>query len=138
MRSKIHSAQSYMSRMIETMAYHENVKFGIYMISYYDTIEEIPDCCLVSFPDGSKRAFSLSEMQKLALTEEWYVIVNDCNYGVCDHWISIPFRQWLEGYFPQLIRYEGKNKETRGYNRKYPSVSLTKEKNYHKSEVWNS
>lgn len=105
---------------------------------YYDSVKEIPDSCRVHFPDGRTQDMSSSEMRVLANAEEWYVIVNDCNYGVCDHWISIPFSQWVNKYYPRIKQFVNKQKEPFGYCRIHQSVSLTKDKNFRKSEVWNS
>lgn len=122
--------------------YHEKKKWGYGFISCYDSIEEIPDICEVRFPedDGRKpQPMTENEMEKLAWSEkDWYVIVPDHNYGVCDHWISIPFMRWICERYPRINRYVDDRQQTIGYNRQYRSVSLTKDKNFSKSEVWNS
>lgn len=120
--------------------FHENVRFGIGCISYYDKVEEIPDMCVVSFPeeDGRKPAvMNMQGMLALARTEEWYVIAPDHNYGVCDHWVSIPFRRWINERYTRVDEYTDKGK-TIGYKRHYSSVTLTKDKHFSYSEVWNS
>ncbi len=117
--------------------YHENVKFGYAQISYYDRQEEIPDICTVSIPGKGKTEMSYNEMIQFAETEEWYVIVNECNWGVCDHWVSIPFRRWITEYYPKIIQYENNGKII-GYARLNRFVTLTKNKDYWKAEVWNS
>lgn len=121
--------------------YHENVRWGVGYISYYDKVEEIPDMCMVNFPGNDGRnpqVMTMREMLDLAASEEWYVIVGDHNFGVCDHWISIPFNRWINEKYTRIIRYVDDNKNTIGYARQYKSVILTKDKTFHKSEVWNS
>lgn len=121
--------------------YHENVRWGCGLINCYDTIEEIPDMCEVRFPEEYGRKtemMSSKDMLALAGREEWYVVVGDHNYGVCDHWISIPFRRWINERYTRITRYQNEKNETVGYARANISVSLTKNKNFHYSEVWNS
>lgn len=121
--------------------YHEKKKWGIGYISCYDSIEEIPDICKVYFPkeDGREpQSMTTEEMEALAWREKWYVIVGDHNFGVCDHWVSIPFMRWICERYPRIDRYVDERQQTVGYNRKYTSVELTKDKDFHKSEVWNS
>lgn len=115
-------------------------RWGIGYVSCYDTAEEIPDQCKVCFPkEDGREPVMMSEQDMLDLSsrEEWYVIVGDHNYGVCDHWISIPFRRWIAERYPKINRYVDKD-VTIGYNRNYLSVRLTKDKSFHRSEVWNS
>ena len=105
--------------------------------SYYDTIEEMPKTAKVEFPDGSVKEMTESEMYGLS-NEGWYTIMHSCNYGCCDHWTSEKLEKWVRERFNGIIRYVGKYKETIGYNRRSWYVKLTKQKNYFKSEVWNS
>ena len=119
--------------------YHEVTNpFAWPNMSYYDTIEEIPDQCVVCFPDKSRQTLTFDEMISLADSVEWYVIVNDCNYGVCDHWISKPFGKWVRENFPRISRFVDKAGEAIGYRRVNETVHLTKDAHFHKSEVWNS
>lgn len=121
--------------------YHENKRWGIGYVSCYDTAEEIPDKCEVRFPEEDGRepqSMTSKEMENLARNEQWYVIVPDHNFGVCDHWISIPFMQWIYARYPRIDRYVDEKKQTVGYNRHERSVKLTKDKNFRYSEVWNS
>lgn len=121
--------------------YHEHVRWGCGLINCYDTIEEIPDMCEVRFPeeDGRKSEMMTSrQMLALAEREEWYVVVGDHNYGVCDHWISIPFRRWIYERYTKINQYQDEKNKTVGYARSNISVCLTKDKNFHYSEVWNS
>lgn len=121
--------------------YHENKRWGLGCVSCYDTIEEIPDSCIVKFPkeDGREpQSMTKEEMEKLSWQEGWWVIVPDHNYGVCDHWVSIPFSRWICERYPKIDIYEEPKKGIIGYNRHYRSVTLTKDKNFRYSEVWNS
>ena len=106
---------------------------------YYDFPHEIPDECKVSFPDDREpKMMSKKEMRELAEKEEWWVIVHTVNWGSCDHWKSIPFKTWIDKYYPKLNQYVDRNKNTIGYARENRYVKLTKESNYWKAEVWNS
>lgn len=119
--------------------YHEQEKHGLGAYSYYDGIAEIPDRCTVEFPDGRKKVMTGREMMALAANEDWYVVVADHNFGVCDHWISISFLRWVAEWYPRII--EVAIYETGcilGYNRRYHSVTLTHNAHFHYSEVWNS
>lgn len=105
--------------------------------AYYDTIEELPKEATVSFPDGTKKKMTSSEMYKLS-NEGWYTIMASCNWGICDHWDSEPLKVWVEKKFLPILQLVDKNGKTIGYNRSEWNVVLTRNKNYHKSEVWNS
>lgn len=109
--------------------------------AYYDTLEEMPRTAKVYFPDEKEpKELSVNEMNQLS-DEGWYTIMHSVNWGSCDHWISVPLRKWVEEKFERIIHYTSNGKvdgEHVGYNRYEWSVRLTRDKNYWKSEVWNS
>lgn len=106
---------------------------------YWDSIEEIDDQCRVYIPGiNEPKEMTEAEMRRLARDEDWYVIIEDSNFGVCDHWYSIPFMKWIDDYYCRYIKYQQNDKSILGYARKANYVSLTKEKNFSKSEIWNS
>lgn len=113
--------------------YHKGT---IYEYSYYDTIEEMPNVADVYFPD-KKEPVKKTVQEMLELSNEgWYTILHEVNYGCCDHWTSVKLEVWVQKRFNKIVRYSTKNGI--GYNRASWSVHLTKDSNYHKSEVWNS
>lgn len=109
--------------------------------AYYDTLEEMPDVAKVYFPDEKEpREMTIGEMYKLS-NEGWYTIMHTVNWGSCDHWISVPLGKWVDERFKRILHYTSNGKSDGkhvGYNRQAWSVRLTKDKNYWKSEVWNS
>lgn len=114
--------------------YHKGT---LYSHAYYDTIEEMPAVAKVYFPNEKEPVeMTADEMQKLS-DEGWYTILHTVNYGCCDHWSSVRLEVWVRERFNRIVRFENKGRIV-GYNRSDWSVRLTKDKNYHKSEVWNS
>lgn len=106
---------------------------------YWDSVEEIEDVCRVYIPGNNEpRNMTEAEMRQLAAEEEWYVIIEDSNFGVCDHWYAITFGKWIDKYYCQFIRYQRHDKSILGYARESDYVRLTTDKNFRKSEVWNS
>ena len=105
--------------------------------SYYDTLEEMPNVAKVYYPN-QKEPVEMTAEQVCALDDEgWYTIIHECNFGVCDHWTSVKPSKWVKEVFSRIIQYADKDR-TVGYNRNGWSITLTKDANYWKSEVWNS
>lgn len=106
--------------------------------AYYDTLEEMPKVAKVYLPNEKEpKEMTIDEMYKLS-DEGWYTIMHTVNWGSCDHWTSVPLKIWVEKRFRTILGYTNKKGELVGYNRQEWSVRLTKDKNYWKSEVWNS
>lgn len=109
--------------------------------AYYDTLEEMPNMAKVRFPN-EKEPVEMTVEQMYELSREgWRTIMNTCNYGVCDHWDSVPLSVWVDKRFKQILHYTSNGKADGkhiGYNRASWYVILTRDKHYHKSEVWNS
>ncbi len=104
---------------------------------YYDTIEEIPNMCKVRFPD-EKEYKEMSPEDVCALDEQgWYTIMHSVNWGSCDHWTSEKPSKWVRERFNHIIQYTSRGK-TIGYNRADFYITLTRQSDYWKSEVWNS
>lgn len=109
----------------------------IYDRSYYDTIDEMPKKAKVFFPDEEEpREMTASEIMELD-DQGWYTIMHSVNYGCCDHWTSQKPSKWVLERFLCIINYM-RNNQVIGYNRKEWSITLTRNGNYWKSEVWNS
>ena len=118
--------------------YHEGTMFRN---PYYYTIEEMPNTAKVKFPDEKEsREMTIEQMYELS-REGWHTIIATTNYGICDHWDSVPLSVWVEKRFKRILHYTSNGKADGkhiGYNRASWSVTLTRDKHYHKSEVWNS
>lgn len=113
-------------------------KAELFKRAYYDTIEEMPKVAKVYFPD-KKEPVEMTSDEMLKLSDEgWYTILHEVNYGCCDHWTSVKLEVWVRKRFNQIVILEDKNHNIVGYNRMDWSVRLTKDKNFRKSEVWNS
>lgn len=113
--------------------YHEPKLFSP---GYYDSIDELPTKAKITFPDGTKKEMTVNEMLELS-EDGWLTVMHSVNYGVCDHWTSVPLKTWVRERFERIIRYTTQNGKTIGYNRSSCGTTLTKEKVW-KSEVWNS
>lgn len=118
---------------------------SIFEKSYYDTVEEMPNVAKVHFPD-QKEPVEMTAEEICALDDEgWYTIMHSVNWGSCDHWTSQKPSKWVKECFNGIIRYVKKGykagkeyEETVGYNRRSWSITLTKQSDYFKAEVWNS
>lgn len=114
--------------------YHEAT---FYSRAYYDTMEEMPNVAKVYSPEWEGYKELTSEQMMELSDEGWYVIVNETNWGCCDHWVSKPLRYWVENRFNRITQYTTKGWVV-GYNRNGWEVKLTRDSKYWKAEVWNS
>ena len=127
------------NQLIDRIMYHESK--NPFQKSYYDTIEEMPKTAKVYFPDKDEPVEMTTEQMLKLSREGWFTIMHSCNYGVCDHWTSVPLSKWVYEKFNSYWQYTTNGKadgETLGYNRKAWSVRLTRDSSYRASEVWNS
>ncbi len=107
--------------------------------AYYDTLEEMPNTARVTFPYPNKETREMTAEEICALDNEgWYTIMHSCNYGCCDHWTSEKPSKWVHERFEKIYHYVDNQGRHVGYNRGGWCLTLTKDANYWKSEVWNS
>lgn len=118
--------------------YHEG---SIFSKPYYDTLEEMPATIKVYFPDR-KEPVEMTADEVCALDNEgWYTIMHSVNWGSCDHWTSEKPSKWVKDRFNRILHYTSNGKEDGkhiGFDRLGWSITLTRESNYWKAEVWNS
>lgn len=109
--------------------------------AYYDTLEEMPKRAKVYFPDEKEpREMTAEEICKLD-DEGWYTVMHSVNYGVCDHWTSEKPSKWVRERFNKILHFTKNGRadgEHIGYNREGWSLTLTRDGNVWKAEVWNS
>ena len=106
--------------------------------AYYDTFEELPKVAKVYFPDSDEPK-EMNAKQVCALDNEgWFTIMHSVNWGCCDHWTSEKPSKWVRERFEKICRYIDNQGNTIGYNRESWHITLTRNGNYWKSEVWNS
>lgn len=99
---------------------------------YYESIEELQNEIYVTFPNGDKKTITPDEVSSL---DNYWTVHHSCNYGVCDHWITIRPSEWLKKEFNHIYKVEYKGKTL--YRRESVYLRLTDHKVW-ESEVWNS
>lgn len=117
--------------------FHKASKFNE---AYYDTMSEMPNTAMVAFPkEDGRTPEEMTVEQMLRLSEEgYYTIEHTVTLGCCDHWRSIPLSAWVANHFEKIIRFVDDDNNVIGYDREEWYVTLTRNANYHMSEVWDS
>lgn len=107
-------------------------------MTYYNTQEEVPTTIKLIFPKEENKEPITIDINDIDKYSEYGYIKHHCNYGCCDFWDYTPLSD-IKTDFNTMVKVTDICGDFKGWMRKTgDSVLLSKDKNYHKSEVWNS